>query len=514
MRLVILGTLAAVLGVSVATLSGGGKGVNFRAVLGDANTQGDYSSYLRMMSSQNAQQELERMKNARDMQELYLRLIKEGGQGTNSSLMLLMQQTLSSMARQQGSDASRGFQQSTLTLEQMLQSIRAQQGSAATSGDAMQLIREMLLKTQKSSSSALSRGSQGTRSQSAFSSAAGTQGLTSSEQELLMRLLLLMMTNSSGQSSPLPSSGGSSLAGSASSVLPAGSYEAYVSSVQSVIQLLSKGSDIAKVREEQRIIRQLTAVQASLATRLTQELTLTQAMREKVHTYVTQELPRTSLKQTAADYVFAGFKLENGQALVAQKYTMNPDIDPKDWYAPAVAYIQYLGLMKGQGDGLFAPTKVLNQAELAVILANAMREQSGGTRPAAAKAGQAFGSWPVWGQSAVVELRGRGVDVTFFTATPLSPVTRLQMSRAIADTLLKGRQTNPEQAKSFADTVRLSPVLKNYVSLVSSYGIMTGKTGGLFDPYGLLSRAEAAKIFGKAIEVKSPVLKGAANTQQ
>lgn len=513
MRLVILGTLAAVLGVSVATLSGGGKGVNFRAVLGDTNTQGDYSSYLQMMSSRNAQQELERMKNTRDMQELYLRLMKEGGQGTNSSLMLLMQQTLSSMARQQGSDASRGFGQNSLTLEQMLQSMRAQQGSSMNSGNAMQLIQEMLLKMRKSSSSALSRGSQGTQSQSALSSAAGTQGLTSSEQELLMRLLLLMMTNSSGQASLPPSSGGS-LAVSASSARPAGSYEVYVSSVQSVIQLLSKAADVASVREEQQIIRQLTAVQASLATRLTQELTLTQAMREKVHTYITQELPRTSLRQTAADYVFAGFKLENGQALVAQKYTTNPDVDPRDWYAPAVAYVQSKGLMKGQGDGLFAPTKVLNQAELAVILANAMREQSGGTRPAAAQAGQAFGSWPVWGQSAVAELRGRGVDVTFFTANSLSPVTRLQASRAIADTLLKSRQTNLGQAKSFADTVRLSPVLQNYVSLVSSYGIMTGKTGGFFDPYGLLSRAEAAKIFGKAIEVKAPVLKGAESKPQ
>jgi hypothetical protein len=125
------------------------------------------------------------------------------------------------------------------------------------------------------------------------------------------------------------------------------------------------------------------------------------------------------------------------------------------------------------------------------------------TQPVLRQSG-AFASWPSWAQDAISSLRAKGVNVLFFTASATAPVTRLQVARAITETVLLGKQADPTKVQSFSDTVRLPPEYLRYVNLVSSLGIMTGKAGGtLFDPYGFLNRAEAAKIFGKAIDVRA-----------
>ncbi|OGJ62388.1 hypothetical protein A3C52_02350 [Candidatus Peribacteria bacterium RIFCSPHIGHO2_02_FULL_51_15] len=182
------------------------------------------------------------------------------------------------------------------------------------------------------------------------------------------------------------------------------------------------------------------------------------------------------------------------------RYAANPDINPNDWFAPAVAYIQYLGLMKGQSNGMFAPSKTLNQAELAAVLANAMTKKEGAKSSAAAV--QNFPGWPAWALAKVTELKSHRVNTGFFTANPATPVTRLQAARAISETLLRDLTIDPLTAKTFADTRRLPREIQSYVSLVSSYGIMTGKSSDIFDPYGYLTRAEAAKIFGKAMDAE------------
>jgi len=286
------------------------------------------------------------------------------------------------------------------------------------------------------------------------------------------------------------------------------SFAYFSSSVQSVVQRVTAAVDPKDVSEEQQVIKKMSVQQSSLANRLVQTLTLLPLARQKAHAFIVQDLPRMGVTAAAADAIVANYKLENGQALLAQSYTSFPDVDPRDWYAPAVAYVQFKGLIQGQANGLFAPTGGLNQAELAVILARAMDKRM--VMNSSATAGTAFSGWPTWGQDAIAKLRMRGVNVSFFNANPTAPVTRLLAARAITDTLLKGASTNMQTIRYFSDTVRLAPDLQTYINVVSSTEVMTGKASGLFEPYGLLNRAEAAKIFAKAIDVKVPVLKGAA----
>jgi hypothetical protein len=353
-----------------------------------------------------------------------------------------------------------------------------------------------------------------------------SSSMTDEEMRQLIQLLLTIMENRQrSQSSSLSMSAAQSSASSAvkssvaSSALRTSSavsilssssvagvvhnvpstLDGFTSSLQAVVRAVDVPVEPVLSAAVLNAMQGMTQAQASLAQRLTSQLTLMPRMRSKVYAYIVQELTLAPINPSSADQVFFGFKLENGRDLVSYGYVLNPDIDPKDWYAAAVGYVESKGLMKGQGNGMFTAEKSLNQAELAVILANALRQRGG--LHAAAPAGKAYASWPTWGQDAVAELHGQGVNVAFFTANALSPVTRLQMARAITDTLFTGRQLQPLPAKYFGDTAKLPAAVQSYVTAVASLGIMTGKgTTGLFDPYGLVNRAEAAKIFAKALD--------------
>jgi len=507
-KVVLCGTFLTVLAVSVISLV---RPDNFRGAIVPSGS-----------SHSSSQADIQQLKNQQAIQELYIRMVSSmmndpNGTAISSSLMSLMQQIMASS--QGGSKTSQDNQ----ALDQLMSSFQAlqqhQSQSSLASDYYQQAINQLLQRLQQSQSSVSSAQSKNNSSSvSVISSSSASLMTPEQQQALLMELLFLIMKmNQQSSVSSSPASSVSSpgsvvpVSSSAPAVSPASNtsvpvsspekmtYDGFVSSVESVTRTLNV-LDPAKTAAEKQAIRTMPLTNAGLGNRLLNEITPVSLQRDKIYTYITQELPVTPMSQVLADFTFTSFKIENGRALVAQKYVTNPDIDPKDWFAPAVAYIQYLGLMKGQGDGLFAPTKTLNQAELAVILANAVARQ-GGTKSYAA-AGQVFSGWPVWAQTAIADLRGRGVNVTFFTSSPTSSVTRLQAARAIGDTLLKGLKPDVLKAKSFSDTIKLPIAVQNYVSLVSSYGIMTGKTGGLFDPYGYLTRAEAAKIFGKAMDVK------------
>jgi hypothetical protein len=240
----------------------------------------------------------------------------------------------------------------------------------------------------------------------------------------------------------------------------------------------------------------LDAPQMQLAQRLMHEITYTPAVQNAVQMFIMGDLPFIHITFAQTNQVFLDFKIANGLALMVQGQVSNPDIDPNDWYAPYVGYVESIGLMRGQANGFFDAGKIMNQAELAKVLASAVTtEELHGAAPQ-------YVGWPVWAQAAIATLKAKNIDVSYFIANPSAPVTRLQMTRAVRAAFLKNADTTGKTVPFFVDTIKLPLALQQDVLTVAALGIMTGnEQAGTFDPYGYLNRAQAAKIFAKALDV-------------
>lgn len=253
-----------------------------------------------------------------------------------------------------------------------------------------------------------------------------------------------------------------------------------------------------------KTINRLSTSQSTIALKLMKDLTLTPLGEEYVLTFVTADLPAIQMTPQYADVVFMHFKLLNGNELKQLGVVPNADVDPKDWYAESVATVHELNIMKGSGrTGLFEGERPMNQAELATTLANAMNLAGGTLAHPAAQQADVFQAWPAWGKNSISELRARGIDTSFFRANPEEPVNRLQLARAISDSIFRGDSVDISKARYFYDTVNLPPSVQQYVSKMSSLGVMTGNPQTLtFDPYAQTNRAQVAKTIAYAISVK------------
>jgi hypothetical protein len=59
--------------------------------------------------------------------------------------------------------------------------------------------------------------------------------------------------------------------------------------------------------------------------------------------FIMGDLPFIHITFAQTNQVFLDFKIANGLALMVQGQVSNPDIDPNDWYAPYVGYVESIG---------------------------------------------------------------------------------------------------------------------------------------------------------------------------
>ena len=116
------------------------------------------------------------------------------------------------------------------------------------------------------------------------------------------------------------------------------------------------------------------------------------------------------------------------------------DVDRDSWYAPYVAWAAENGVVDGEGNGAFAPEQAITREQMAGILCRYL-------------------SWREW--------------------------------------------TLPtQQADLYQDDDRVSDWAREGVYAVQTAGIMTGKGNGCFDPAGTATRAEAAQVIWKCMELE------------
>jgi hypothetical protein len=180
-----------------------------------------------------------------------------------------------------------------------------------------------------------------------------------------------------------------------------------------------------------------------------------------------------------------------GQTWAQAAYT---DVDGGYWASAAIEKWSGCGVLNGSG-GSFYPTKPMTRAELMAMLSRIFGYQ-GGQNP--------FGDVREtdWYAPDILKAYSKGVltgsndPQGVLQARPDAPVTRAEAA-AIIVRAFSLRNAGSEQ-EAFTDAV-LPAWAMPAIMTMKAYGYMQGRGGGLFEPDGLLTRAEAAQLLSNII---------------
>lgn len=177
------------------------------------------------------------------------------------------------------------------------------------------------------------------------------------------------------------------------------------------------------------------------------------------------------------------------------------DVADSAWYAPFVYDLVGKGVLAGRSEGIFAPNGTITRGEFAKILAYASGDDL----------------TPYKGTSNFLDARGHwsetninwayenkivfGSSQTVFS--PKNNITRQEMAvmlKRYAD--YKGVELPRVNSPAvFHDNGQIASWAKEAVSAVQQAGIVSGKGGGVFDPKGNATRAEASKMVSILLEI-------------
>ena len=214
-----------------------------------------------------------------------------------------------------------------------------------------------------------------------------------------------------------------------------------------------------------------------------------------VHPDGTEEVIKKSLVTDGQ----ASFALEDGASVRIVDYTSPFDDVPREaWYTEAVDFVAGRKLFSGVSEGSFAPDQSLSRGMLVTVLYSLEEPDFSGRADAfddvADSAWYAQGaSWAV--EEGIVSGYGNGLF------GPDDPITREQLALMLyryAQSLglsTAGRDT----LRSFYDSWTISPWAEDAMAWAVDGGILSGRPGGLLDPSGLTTRAEAAVMLRQLV---------------
>lgn len=185
------------------------------------------------------------------------------------------------------------------------------------------------------------------------------------------------------------------------------------------------------------------------------------------------------------------------------------DVKQGDWYYSTVSKLAYTGIINGTGDGSFNPTGEVSHAAFIKMLVTASNLPLDITNLVT----------DYWSEVYIKTAEKAGFkDVMYYTTTFLGewgeeidnniinnfnkPITREQMAALLAKALeLEGTITDTTKFDTtvYSDFTSISREYNTAVRSVIINAIMGGKDGGIFDPQGTVTRAEAATVIARFI---------------
>ncbi|WP_151735524.1 bifunctional 2',3'-cyclic-nucleotide 2'-phosphodiesterase/3'-nucleotidase [Paenibacillus tengchongensis] len=177
------------------------------------------------------------------------------------------------------------------------------------------------------------------------------------------------------------------------------------------------------------------------------------------------------------------------------------DLGNVAWAQDAINELVSKGVLQGVGGGSFAPTKNVTRAEFAAMLVRSLGLEATGT-PAAftdVKAGVWY-SQPIAAAVQTGLLQGSGNG----RFEPGRQITREEMAIMIANAM-KDQLQNAEKGSldQFSDKGAIAPYAQTAVAQLTELGIVNGMSGGKFAPKTAANRAQAAVIVYRMLELKA-----------
>ncbi len=165
------------------------------------------------------------------------------------------------------------------------------------------------------------------------------------------------------------------------------------------------------------------------------------------------------------------------------------DVDPASWYAEAVALAAEKGVMNGTGNGMFSPASYADRAmTVTVLFRNAgvpyVREVSSFNDVATGKYYTEAVSWAE--DKGIVNGTGDG------RFEPTRFITRQEFVTVLWRA--SGSPAAEADLSSFGDAKDIAAYASDAFAWAVKNGVITGKTGDMLDPSGVLTRAELAQI--------------------
>ncbi len=163
------------------------------------------------------------------------------------------------------------------------------------------------------------------------------------------------------------------------------------------------------------------------------------------------------------------------------------DVPAASWYAPAVAFANSSGLMKGNPDGDFNPQGQIKGSEFAQILYNKVG------RPAAADGVSFRGVDSQWYAAPILWAAGKGIiaDTGDAALVPTENLTRQQVALMLYNYM--GKPAGGAELAAFTDAAQVSAWALDAVKGAVGEGVLKGSDNAL-NPTGAVTRAETAQI--------------------
>lgn len=173
------------------------------------------------------------------------------------------------------------------------------------------------------------------------------------------------------------------------------------------------------------------------------------------------------------------------------------DLDNTKWYHRGVDYVLRNGLMKGMGDGKFAPNATLTRAELVTALYRLAGE------PSVEGLSNPFEDVPTgkWYSDAISWAANEGIikgtsDTTF---APHRAITREEIA-AIMFRFSEAESVEEDFLKNYGDAGKVSPYAEGAMNWAVATGLIRGMEDGTLAPKSDATRAQIATILMRYCE--------------
>lgn len=168
------------------------------------------------------------------------------------------------------------------------------------------------------------------------------------------------------------------------------------------------------------------------------------------------------------------------------------------WGKDSIAFIAARGVLTGLSADQFGPNQTMTRGMLATVLGKlANVDPSGGVSFSDVSATKYYAPYVAWAaQNNIVKGTGNG------KFAPDQAVTRQELAVVLYNYLAYsgGKLSAAATASEFADAGSIAAWAKEAVSAIQAGGLINGKPGNTFDPQGTATRAEVASVLQKYIE--------------